>query len=139
MFKGHLTFDTSDKYIRALFYVDTTSSRMHITYNNKTMVHNSVPKAIQKEIKKIGGKIEMVYNIGKRAKSSFYGIPIKLVNIKKNSTIISVEVTGSNSYEVVDKLKKIKNTLETWDVKITECTYSGENDFLGIKPSVIYL
>lgn len=129
--KGHLTFDSTNKYVRALFFDETTIVRLQITYNGKTIIHNMISKKIQKEIIKIGGDIKDVETAGKRRKTFFINIPIKVLT-KKNSSTITVEVTGFNDYEVTGKLTKIKDELEKHGARITECTHSGEVDFLGV-------
>jgi hypothetical protein len=127
--KGYLTYDSENKSVRAVFFHETTSTRIKITLNGKTIEHIVLPEDIIKEIKKIGGTVTTEYTPTIRPRNVVFGIPVEIVHQKKLHRV-RIRVAGSTHDEIIDKINKIQSELMKFGVKYMTCNW----DSIGLYP-----
>jgi c-di-GMP-binding flagellar brake protein YcgR len=127
--KGYLTYDSENKSVRAVFFHETTNSRIKITLNGQTIEHVYIPEDIIKEIVNIGGIVTNVHTPTIRPRNIVFGIPVEIVHQKKLHRI-RIRITGSSHEEIISKISKIKNELMKFGVKYVTCNW----DSTGLYP-----
>lgn len=127
--KGYLTYDSENKSVRAVFFHETTVTRIKITLNGKTIEHVNLPEEITKEIVKIGGTTTIEYTPTIRPRNIVFGIPVEIVHQKKLRRV-RIRVTGATHDEIIVKINKIQTELMKFGVKYVTCNW----DSTGLYP-----
>ncbi len=127
--KGYLTYDSENKSVRAVFFHETTVTRIRITLDGKTIEHVFLPDEIIKEIKNIGGKVEIIHIPTIRPRNVVFGIPVEIVHQKKLHRV-RIRVTGATHDEIIVKINRIQSELSKFGVKYVTCNW----DSTGLYP-----
>lgn len=127
--KGYLTYDSENKSVRAVFFHETTNTRIKITLNGKTIEHVNLPEEIIKEIDNIGGTIVPEHTPTIRPRNTVFGIPVEIVHQKRLHRV-RIRFTGATHEEIIAKITKIQTELMKFGVKYMTCNW----DSTGLYP-----